>query len=112
MYPLFLIGWGADFADPHNFIQTFMHSKGTYGKYMAYKNDEVDKLCDLGIATVDPKEREKIYSKLQDLWYTEAIAVPLYQQIHINAYRDWVKGFVPNAMLDDDHEDLKAIWKE
>jgi peptide/nickel transport system substrate-binding protein len=112
MYPVFLIGWGADYADPHNFIYTFMHSRGVYGRYMAYRNEEVDRLCEAGIQIIDPKERKKIYHRLQDLWYTEAIAVPLYQQIVVRAYRDWVKGYMPNAMLTDASEMLMDIWKE
>ena len=112
MYPLFLIGWGADYADPHNFMYTFMHSRGVYGRYMAYQNDEVDKLSEDGIATIDPAKRKVIYSRLQDLWYSEAIGIPLYQQIGVRVYRDWVKGFVPNAMLTDAYEDLSAISKE
>ncbi len=112
MYPLFLIGWGADYADPHNFVYTFMHSKGVYGRYMAYKNEEVDKLCEAGIENVDPKKREEVYHKLQDLWYTEAIAVPLYQQIVVRPYRDWVKGYIPNPMLQDANEILKDLKKE
>jgi peptide/nickel transport system substrate-binding protein len=112
MYPLFLIGWGADYADPHNFMYTFMHSQGVYGKYMAYQNDEVDQLCEAGIIKVDPKERAKIYGRLQDLFYTEAIAVPLYQAITVRAYRDWVKGYTPNPMLTDANEMLMEIWKE
>ncbi len=111
-FPLFLIGWGADYADPHNFMYTFMHSQGVYGRFMAYQNEEVDRLCEAGIQTIDPKKREKIYHRLQDLWYTEAIAVPLYQQIVVRAYRDWVKGYVPNAMLTDANEMLTDIWKE
>ena len=33
MYPIFIIGWGADYADPHNFLYTYMHSGGVYGRY-------------------------------------------------------------------------------
>jgi len=112
MYPLFLIGWGADYADPHNFMYTFMHSQGVYGRYMAYKNEEVDRLCEAGIENIDPKKRQEIYHKLQDLWHTEAIGIALYQQIVVRAYRDWVKGYVPNPMLTDANEMLVDIWKE
>jgi peptide/nickel transport system substrate-binding protein len=111
-YPIFITGWGADYADPHNFLYTFMHSQGVYGRYMAYQNNEVDRLCDAGITTVDPKKREQIYSKLQQLWYEEAIGIPLYQQINVRAYRDYVHGYVPNAMLTDAWEDLKRISKK
>ncbi len=111
-YPIFITGWGADYADPHNFLYTFMHSQGVYGRYMAYQNNEVDRLCDAGITTVDPKKREQIYSKLQQLWYEEAIGIPLYQQINVRAYREYVHGYVPNAMLTDAWEDLKRISKK
>ena len=111
-YPIFITGWGADYADPHNFLYTFMHSQGTYGKYVGYQNPEVDKLCEAGIATVDPAKREEIYSRLQHLWYEEAIGIPLYQAINVRAYRDYVHGFVPNAMLTDAWEDLKRISKK
>jgi len=111
-YPIFITGWVADYADPHNFLSTFMHSQGNYGRYMAYRNAEVDRLCDAGILTVDPQEREKIYTRLQHLWYEEAVGIPLYQQINLRAYRDWVQGYVPNAMLTDAWEDLKSIIKK
>ena len=112
MYPIFITGWVADYADPHNFLTPFMHSQGNYGKYMAYRNVEVDRLCDAGIATVDPKEREKIYTRLQHIWYEDAVGIPLFQQINLRAYRDWVHGYVPNAMLTDAWEDLKRIRKK
>jgi peptide/nickel transport system substrate-binding protein len=79
---------------------------------MAYQNPEVDRLCEAGIANVDPDKRREVYHKLQDLWYSEAIANTIYQQIVVRAYRDWVKGYVPNAMLTDANEMLMDIWKE
>ena len=112
MYPIFITGWVADYADPHNFLYTFMHSGGVYGRFLAYKNSEVDRLCEAGIATVDPVKREQIYTRLQHLWYEEAIGIPLYQQINVRAYRDYVHGYIPNAMLPDAWEDLKRIYKK
>ena len=58
------------------------------------------------------QKREKIYHRLQELWYSEAIANTIYQQIVVRAYRDWVHGYVPNAMLTDANEMLMDIWKE
>ena len=111
-YPMFLSGWGADYADPHNFVYPFMNSNGYYGRFMGLKNDEIDTLCDEGIENVDPLKRKEIYARLQHIWYEDAIGIPLYQQIVVRAYRDYVKGFVPNAMFTDDNEILKRIWKE
>jgi peptide/nickel transport system substrate-binding protein len=89
-----------------------MHSNGFYGKFMGLSNDEVDRLCDDGIQTADPAKRREIYSRLQDIWYEDAIGVPLYQQIVVRAYRDNVHGFVPNAMFTDDNEIIKRLRKE
>ncbi len=79
---------------------------------MALKNDEIDKLVDAGIATADTEKRREIYARLQKIWYEDAIGVPLYQQIVVRAYRDYVKGFVPNAMFTDDNEILKRLFKQ
>ena len=111
LYPIFITGWAADYADPHNFLYTFMHSRGVYGRFMAYKNDEVDRLCETGIATVDPAKRGPIYARLQQLWFQEAIGILLYQQINVRAYRDYVHGYIPNPMLTDAWEDLKRLQK-
>jgi peptide/nickel transport system substrate-binding protein len=110
-FPIFITGWVADYADPHNFFYPFMHSQGVYGRYLAYRNSDIDRLCQEGIATVDPVKRGEIYAKLQHLWYEEAIGIPLYQQINMRAYRDWVTGYVPNPMLTDEWEDLKRLKK-
>jgi peptide/nickel transport system substrate-binding protein len=89
-----------------------MHSQGVYGRFMAYENPEVDRLCKAGIATIDPAKRKQIYAKLQGLWYEDAIGILLYQQINVRAYRDYVHGYVPNAILTDGWEDLKRLYKK
>jgi peptide/nickel transport system substrate-binding protein len=111
-YPIFITGWVADYADPHNFLYTFMHSQGVFGRYLAYQNREVDDLCTAGIATVKPAERENIYARLQQLWYEQALGLPLYQTVNLRVYKDYVHGFVPNPLLPDSWEDLKRLRKE
>ena len=110
-FPIFIIGWGADFPDPDNFIFTFMSSEGVYGKYMAYASEEVDRLCKEGRFEVNPEKRRAIYERLQNLWYEDAIGCMLYQKIDNFAYRSNIKGFVPHPMLDSAWEDLKSISK-
>ena len=112
MFPIFITGWVADYADPHNFMYPFMHSRGVYARYMAYENPVVDRLLADGISTSDPAKRAFAYGDLQELWYRDALGIPLYQQINMRAYRNWVRGYVPNAMLPDEWEDLKRLRKE
>lgn len=110
-YPIFLTGWGADYADPHNFMYTMMHSNGVYGRFMAFKSNEVDRLCQEGILEVDPEKRDKIYTRLQNLWYENAIGIPLAQAFATPIFRDYVKGVVPHPMNDEDTFLFKTIRK-
>jgi len=51
--PIFLIGWLADFPDPHNFAFPFAHSLGTFAAYQGYNNPVVDALIDAGTQMAD-----------------------------------------------------------
>ncbi len=110
-YPVFIIGWGADYPDPHNFLYTFMHSNGAYGKFTGFKNAEIDALCDAGIQNVDPAKRQEVYYKLQDMWHDLAVGNTVYQKTLVKPYRSDIKGFVGNAMFSDAHEYLKNLYK-
>lgn len=112
MYPIFIIGWGADFPDPDNFLFTFMGSKGVYGKYMAYRNEECDRLLKEGRFEIDPAKRQKIYERIQNMWYEDAPGCMIYQKIDNFAYRSNVKGFVPHPMFDQEWENLSRIHKD
>ncbi|MDY0092112.1 MAG: ABC transporter substrate-binding protein [Candidatus Vecturithrix sp.] len=112
MYPVWVLGWTADYPDPHNFTYTYMHSNGYYGSKSAYSNPEVDQLVDAGISEPDPVKRAEIYEKLQHLWYEEAIGLLISQTTVVRHYRDWVKGYVLNSMDDDAAEWLYQLRKE
>ncbi len=109
--PIFIIGWGADYPDPHNFMYPYMSSNGTYGKYMGHDNPAVDRLLQVGIESVDPVKRAKTYAKLQDIWYEDALGIALFQPVELWVYRDVVKGFVPNPMFSPSVEWFYRISK-
>ena len=112
MYPVWVLGWTADYPDPHNFTYTYMHSEGYYGKKSAYSNPEVDRLVEAGISEADPAKRAEIYEKLQHMWYEEAIGLLISQTTIVRHYRDWVHGYVFNSMDDDGAEWLWQLSKE
>jgi peptide/nickel transport system substrate-binding protein len=110
-YPVFIIGWGADYPDPHNFLYTFMHSEGVYGRYMAYKNRKADRLLKAGINTIIADERKKIYRRLQQIWHEDAPGIMIYQQIAVLTYRDNISGVMENPMFNDPWDYLKKLRK-
>jgi peptide/nickel transport system substrate-binding protein len=108
-YPVFITGWVADFPDPHNFLYPFMHSQGNYGLLMGVSDAQIDQLCNDGIRTMNTMERERIYHKLQHLWYERAYGLILYQQVNLRVYRSNITGDIPNPMLTDAWENLKLL---
>jgi len=110
---LFIIGWGADYADPHNFVYPFMHTHGTFSEFQSYSNPEVDRLIGEGIATVDPAKRQEIYYQLQAIYYEDVPSIGLNQPLQRRYERDWVKGWYYNAVIPDSNtcSYLYSIWK-
>ncbi len=102
--PIFYIGWGADFADPHNFVQPYMHSEGLYGGRSGYNNPEVDRLIEQGVRELDPAKRKAIYYRLQEIWLEDSIGFMLHQPVNNHYFRDWVKGFIPHPMWNDPYK--------
>lgn len=95
---LFIIGWLADYADPHNFVHPFMHSQGDFSAFQSYQNPIVDELINRGIKIVDPERREEIYHQLQIIYHEDVPSVPLYQQLLRHYERDWVHGWYYNPI--------------
>jgi len=95
---LFIIGWLADYADPHNFVHPFMHSQGDFSSFQSYSNPIVDELINRGIRTVDPEKRRSIYYQLQWIYHEDVPSVPLYQELVRHYERDWVHGWYYNPV--------------
>jgi peptide/nickel transport system substrate-binding protein len=97
---MFIIGWGADYPDAHNFMYTFM---GTYGDFSYFQrivydpditgdtvtgpggeqlfgNEYVDALLAEGIALagVDDVKRNEVYLELQEIYFDQCGSVCLY----------------------------------
>jgi len=108
--PLFVLGWAADFSDPHNLVFGFMHTRGNYPYYQRYSNSTVDALIEAGILETDVNERQNIYYELQSLYHEDCPSVPLAQQRGRRFERDWVQGWYYNPLLFGNY--FYTQWKE
>ncbi len=97
--PMFLLGWGADYADPDNFVVPFMHSTGTFTAPQGYKNPEVDKLIEAAGKETDSKKRAETYLKLQDIAFTEVPTIYIVYATSFVVSRSWVKGWYHNPIF-------------
>jgi len=101
--PAFVIGWIADYPDPHNFIFTYYHSKGVYGgtqgeAFLKFARENLDKRIEAAIAETDQAKRQVMYEEIQKIAYENALGIPFYQPGEVYPMRNWVKGWEFNPI--------------
>ncbi|MEX2534804.1 MAG: ABC transporter substrate-binding protein [Trueperaceae bacterium] len=78
--PMFVLGWGADYADPRNFINTFYDNDGFYAARTSIDSPEMQPLIDEANAIVDPAERAFLYRQIGAIHFDEAPLIPIPMQ--------------------------------
>lgn len=97
--PIWVRGWVADYADPHNFYFAFMHSHGRYAQAQGYKNPAADRLVRKAVAEPDPGVRGQYYKQLQQIVHDDAMQIYTVNPTGLWAMRDTVKGFYDNPVF-------------
>ena len=98
--PIAVSGWAEDIHDPHNWVQPF-----TVGTYAGRQNMPEDMkagfqtLVNAGVASSDPKEREKQYFALQQKYYDDIPTVTLAQVTGKFYEQCWVKDWIYNPIV-------------
>lgn len=100
--PMFIIGWVADYPDPHNFISTYYASFGTYagrqGKlFRDWAKENVDDEIIAAIKATDPAERVKLYRSVQEKAIEYTLGVPLYMPVGLHVESPKVDGWYPQT---------------
>ncbi len=108
---MFFIGWAADYADPDNFTVPFMHSAGNYPVWQSYKNPEADRLVEQAGKETDPKKREALYFRLQEIAYQDIPTIYIVYPVAFITMRSWVKGWYHNPMFAQGYEDMYRFSK-
>lgn len=99
--PIFVMGWNADYPDPHNFAFPLLHSRGDYPATQKFKDPEFDRLVDTANAETDPAKRRKLYARLQELEFEEVPHLVIVDAVRYRTQRDWVKGWYNNPIFPD-----------
>jgi peptide/nickel transport system substrate-binding protein len=99
--PLFVLGWNADYPDPHNFAFPILSSKGNYPMIQKFKNPEMDRLIEEGEGETNTVKRKAIYAKLQALEFEEVPNLVIVDTVLYRTQREWVKGWYNNPIFPD-----------
>lgn len=112
--PVFLIGWNADFPDPHTFVHPMLHSRGDYPFVQKFKDERLDALIDKGLRETNPAKRKALYAKVQALEYELAPHLVILDTVRYRTQRDWVKGWTHNPIFPNSPYGsyFYPMWKE
>ncbi|CAM3568487.1 ABC transporter substrate-binding protein [Deinococcus frigens] len=86
------MGWGADYADPDNFMYTFYSSGGFFYPTNNWKDADVDRWLEQARATVDPATRAGLYKQVADRAYQQSPFIVLPAETNIRAVRSNLQG--------------------
>ena len=101
--PVWMGGWGADYADPHNFAQPFLASEGNYPVNMVYKNATLDKLIAQAVEETNTAKRAALYQQIAEIGFQDAPVIAVYQPKDSFVTHTWVKGQVFNPIYSSDY---------
>jgi len=108
--PLFVLGWLADYPDPHNFVEAFVYSEGSYASWQKYSNATVDVLVEEGLSELNSTRRREIYYDLQRLYYEDCPSVMIMQRLGRHWERTWVQGWYYNPSYPGLY--FYVLWKQ
>jgi len=79
---MYQLGWGADYNDPDNFLNTLFHSNAE-SNYGHFNNRDFDSLVDKAASISDSSERQLLYIQAEQiLTEQEAGVIPLYHTLY------------------------------
>ncbi|MBI4425437.1 MAG: ABC transporter substrate-binding protein [Elusimicrobia bacterium] len=113
-FPLFLMGWNADFPDAHSFAFPMMHSAGDFPAVQGYKNERADALVAAAAGETNPAKRKQLYAKLQAIEFEDVPHLVIIDSTRYRTQRTWVKGWQHNPMFPDAPYGtyFYTLWKE
>ncbi len=87
---LFRLGWGADFPDPHNFMDLFTSHSGN--NLTEFRNKKYDELISLASQIKDERKRVELYNMAQKILLEEEVAIiPLFWGVSALLKKEYVK---------------------
>jgi peptide/nickel transport system substrate-binding protein len=104
--PIMTGGWLEDIHDPHNWLQPYTSSVGAYSGregLPASLTDQFDKILSEGVAETDPVKRGEIYKQANQLYYDQAVGVPIVLATGHGFRQRWVHGEILNPIFPGVH---------
>lgn len=95
-FPMYMLGWSADFADPDNFISSFFNRANAPG--FGYENEELFTLINEAQSAGSLTERVVLYQQIEQIIHDDLPALPFVNPRTLNAAQNNIDGFFPNPL--------------
>jgi peptide/nickel transport system substrate-binding protein len=107
--PIFLIGWLADYPDPHNFFFPFYHTYGDFTFFQSWYEvapdvdpangtPDCDEKIEAALVASPRSARKEAYRELMYMWHDDLPTSPLIQGLGRHYERTWVQGWYYNPI--------------
>jgi oligopeptide transport system substrate-binding protein len=94
---MYVMGWVADYPDPHNFLDILFHT-GSEVNISEYGNPSVDALLDQAAIEQDEAVRLAMYQQAEQRVVDDAPCLPLWHGANYILVEPYVKGYELNPM--------------
>ncbi len=94
---MFLLGWIADYPDPHNFLDILFRT-GRENNAFEYSNPVLDDLLDQAAVEQDESLRLEMYRQAERIVVDDAPCLPLWHGVNHILVRESVTGYVLNPV--------------
>jgi oligopeptide transport system substrate-binding protein len=89
---MFILGWIADYPDPHNFLDILFYT-GSENNFFEYSNLDLDALLDQAAIEQDEATRLAMYQQAEQLVVDEAPCLPLWHGTNHILVKPYVKDY-------------------
>ncbi|MDR7543089.1 MAG: ABC transporter substrate-binding protein [Armatimonadota bacterium] len=110
-YHLFTLGWVTTTADAdYSLLPMFRSDQAPPRGWNTWRyfNPEFDRLVDAARTNLNPREREELYGRAQDMIARDIMFIPWYTTKEIAVMRSYVKGFVPHPI--EYNQGFHYVW--
>lgn len=94
---MFMLGWVADYPDPHNFLDNLFYT-GNENNVFDYSNPELDSLLDQAAIEGDEVTRLTMYQQAEQEVVSEAPCLPLWFGTNYILVKPYVKNYELNPL--------------
>ncbi len=95
-FPMYMIGWNADYADPDNFLRTFFGPSALTDQ--GWDSPETRALIQEASQIADQDRRAELYAQVVDTVADQAISIPMAHNRSLNATRVGIEGWIASPL--------------